>query len=106
MGLEGIEMRTRDKSFRDYGIDPDEEKQLKRLCKSAEFSYHDILLQAAVSSNPVIAPDLYYSLASGVSYEKINNVKRICLAKNDFYGYQRKCLSIFKNLLIVLGKWE
>lgn len=99
-------MRTRDKGFSDYGFQPGEEKQLKDYCKNSNFREHDILLQSAISANPAIAADLYYSLSAGISFERLSSVKQIHLPKNDFYGYQRKCLSIFKNFLVFYGKWK
>lgn len=99
-------MRKREMSYQDYGIDKDEEKRLKKYCRSPDFMEHDTLLQASISSNPAIASDIYYSLVKGVSFERINNIEYIPIPKVDFYGYQRNCLAIFRNLLIMCGKWK
>lgn len=89
-------MKTRETSYLDYGMDKDEVKQLKEYCKSAQFVEHDKLLQSAITSNKSIAAELYYSIVRGISYEELIKIKNIPLPKTDFYGYQRKCLAIFK----------
>ena len=99
-------MRTREKGYEKYGFEPGEEKRLKEYCKNEGFSDHDILLQSAISSNPQIAVDLFYSLINGISYDRLMTLKYIPIPKTDFYGYQRKCLSMFRNLLLFYGKWE
>lgn len=99
-------MRKREMGYQEYGFALGEEKELKEYCKKADFGDHDILLQSAISSNPAIAADLYYSLVTGLSFDKISNFRYIPIPKVDFYGYQRNCLAIFRNLLIMCGKWE
>lgn len=99
-------MRKREMGYQEYGFDPGEEKKLKEYCQSADFTDHDILLQAAISSNPAIAADIYYSLVKGLSFERISNIRYIPIPKADFYGYQRNCLAIFRNLLVMCGKWK
>lgn len=98
-------MRKREMGYQEYGFDPGEEK-LKEYCRKSDFSDHEILLQSAVSSNPAIAADLYYSLVTGLSFDRISNFRYIPIPKVDFYGYQQNCLAIFRNLLIMYGKWE
>lgn len=99
-------MKIREMGYRDYGFDNGEEKRLKAYCRSSEFSEHKSLLDSAISSCPCIAPDLYYSIVGGVSYDDLIKIKCIPLPKADFYGYQRKCLSIFRNFLLFYGKWR
>ena len=99
-------MRKREMSYREYGFEPEEERKLKEYCRSVDFNDNDMLLQAAVSSNPVIAADLYYSLVRGLSFDRLNDIRYIPIPKVDFYGYQRNCLAIFRNLLIMCGKWR
>lgn len=97
-------VRTREKGYIDYGFESGEEKKIMNYCSDGHFSEHDILLQAAVSANPCIASDLYYSIVNGVSYEAIEKIKQIPLSKSDFYGYRRKCLGIFKKHSLLYGK--
>ena len=99
-------MRNRNKSYADYGFDEGEEKRLKKYCTDANFCDHELLLESAISANPTIAIDLFYSLTRGIGYDKLSNAKYIPMPKTDFYGYQRKCLSIFKNFLVFNGKWR
>lgn len=99
-------MRKREMGYQEYGFDEGEESRLREYCHSPEFTDHDTLLQAAISSNPAIAADLYYSLVRGLSYERISNIKYIPIPKVDFYGYRRNCLAVFRNLLLMYGKWK
>lgn len=89
-------MKTREKSYSDYGFNKDEVKKLKEYCKSTQFEEHVELLQSAIKSNKGIASELYYSIVRGVSYDELIKIRHIPLSKTDFYGYQRKCLSLFK----------
>lgn len=98
-------MRTRLTGYDDYGFSEEEAKQLKEYCRNVEFDAHDLLVHAAVSTYPVLAGDLYYSITSGLSYDQLMKIKTIPLARGDFYGYQRKCLAKFRDLLIMHGKW-
>lgn len=99
-------MRKREMGYQEYGFYPEEEKRLKEYCQKSDFSDHDTLLQAALSANPSIAADLYYSLVTGLSFDKLSNYRYIPIPKVDFYGYQRNCLWIFKDLMILYRKWE
>lgn len=91
-------MRKREMGYSEYGFEPGEERELKEYCRSFDFSDHDTLLQAAVSANPSIAADLYYSLVRGLSFERINDIKYMPIPKVDFYAYQRACLAKFKEM--------
>ena len=99
------EVRTREKSYSDYGIGMSEIKELKRYCRSMDFDEHKRLLDSAISANPYIAAELYFSIVTGVSYDELSKVRYIPLPKTDFYGYQRSCLSDFRNQLRLCGKW-
>ena len=92
-------MRTREKGYADYGISIDEAKRLKEYCSSAQFAEHGMLMECAISSNQSIAPELYFSIVKSVSYDELIKIKHIFLPKTDFYGYQRKCLALFKERL-------
>lgn len=99
-------MKTREKGYTDYGFEKDEGKRLKEYCKKAEFEDHKILIDSAMEANQCIAPELYFSIVSGISYDDLTRIKYIPLPKVDFYGYQRRCLAIFRKTLIGLGKWR
>lgn len=99
-------MRVRETSYRDYGFDEGEEKRLKAYCRKKDFSDNKLLLDASEHANPDISDDLYYSIVANVSYDDLCKIKYIPLPKVDFYGYQRKCLRMFRNLLMFNRKWE
>lgn len=93
-------MRTRNKKYSDYGMGSDEVDSLKAFCKSTDFDQHLLLMKCAVSVYAEIAPELYYSLARGLSYDCLSKKRFIPLSRTDFYGYQRKCLATFYNKLM------
>ena len=99
-------MKTREKGYKDYGFDQGEEKRLKSYCCRTDFGEHKFLIDSAIASNPVIAADLYFSITGGVSYDDLTKIKYVPISKPDFYGYQRRCLAIFRNFLLMSGKWR
>lgn len=99
-------MKVRLKGYKDYGFEAGEEIKLKEYCRKEGFSDYDTLLNAAVSANPAIAGDLFYSLLNGLSYDSLIKIKYIPYSKGDFYAYQRRCLSMFRNFLLLYGKWK
>lgn len=92
-------------SYDDYGFLPGEEKRLKEYCRHSDFSEGFLLLESAMKANNVIGNDLYFSITSGISYDKLSNIKYIMIARPDFYGYQRKTLAILKEALIEVGRY-
>lgn len=98
--------RIRNTKYSDYGFRDGEEKLLKDYCRKEGFSDQETLLQSAISSNPAIAGDLFYSLLNGLSYDSLIKIKYIPYSKGDFYAYQRRCLSVFRNFLLLYGKWR
>ena len=92
--------------FADYGMEPEEAKRLKKYCLSAEFDEHTLLFNSALSANKYLVSEIYYSIAKGLSYEDIDRVCYIPISKVDFYGYQRKTLYIFRDMLKLHGKWH
>ena len=91
-------MRVRDTSFETYGFAPGEEKDLIERAKRAPYKEKQLLFVIANDVQPAIADDLYYSLVSGLSYDRLTGCKEIDYTKNDFYGYRRKCLAIYRNV--------
>lgn len=98
-------MRTRERSYFDYGFKEGEEKQLQEFCRRSDFSEDSLLLECAKKSNPVIGGDLYFSLIRGLSWEQMD--KRTCqmYSKGDFYAYRRKTLGLFRVALIERDKY-
>ena len=99
-------MKIRGMKYSDYGFEKGEEKSLKEYCRLESFADHETLLQSAISANPAIAGDLFYSLLNGLSYDSLIKIKYIPYSKCDFYAYQRRCLSVFRNFLLLYGKWK
>ena len=101
----GMTMRTRNMKYDDYGFSVGEERRLKAFCQEPGFPEGFLLLESAVKANANISNDLYYSITSGVSYDKLANIKYILISRPDFYGYQRKTLAILKEALIEVGRY-
>uniref|UniRef100_A0AAU8AYV3 Transcriptional regulator n=1 Tax=Dulem virus 35 TaxID=3145753 RepID=A0AAU8AYV3_9CAUD len=105
-------MKTRQTSYVDYGFvegnikKKKESNRLKEYCRKPDFNDHITLMHAAVSANESLAGDIFYSIINNLSYEDISRIKYIPISKTDFYGYQRKCLAQFRDLLIMYGKWK
>lgn len=105
-------MKTRQTSYTDYGFvdgnikSEKESSKLKEYCRKPDFDEHVNLMHAAVSANQSLASDLYYSIVNNLSYEDISRIKYIPISKTDFYGYQRKCLYLFRDLLKMYGRWK
>lgn len=89
-------MKTRNKSYKDYGFEDGEEKQLISFCKSPDFNAHIKLYVSCISANEDLSEELFYSLRRGVSYDALEKAKHIPLSKTDFYAYRRKALAYLK----------
>lgn len=98
-------MRTRLMGFADYGFLPGEGERLREFCRMPDFAECFLLIESAKKANADICNDLYYSLVEGVSYDKLEFVKKVLIARNDFYAYQRKTLAIFKAALCEVGRY-
>lgn len=82
-------------AYSDYGLAEERAKALKAQCKRLDEAGHITLLRCAFVANRAIAPALYYSLASGASYDRLFAITPIPLSRTDFYAYQRYCLYLF-----------
>lgn len=98
-------MRIRDAGYRDYGIEPEEAREIKKHCASAEFNEHQLLFTSALSENKELAADLYYSIVKGLSYEDLDRICYMPIPKTDFYAHQRKTMGRFVGLLKVNELW-
>ena len=90
-------MRTREKKLSDYGISPDRAQELLLLAKQEQNM--DLLCMAAKSSCMGLSDFLVKSLTEEVGYWSICSWVYIPATKADFYGYRRKTLAVFNNLL-------
>lgn len=100
-------MRTRYKSYDDYGISPDLQKRLIAKCKNLSQQDRLHLFQSAISVSPGLEIPIYESLTTGAGYRTmVNNGKQIPAKEDDFYAYRRKTLAEFHDRLILLGRWK
>lgn len=98
-------MRIRDTYYENYGFSTKEVKELKEWCKAPDFKEFVLLLECARKVNTAIFNDIYFSIVKGLSYEKMDKKTYQCMSKNDFYGYQRKTLALFRDVLIEKNKY-
>ena len=99
-------MRTREKSYYDYGLSDKEVCYIKKLCKNADEEQLNIIRNALSELQPYIAPYVYFSLVKNMSYEDICAKNYIFIGKGDFYGYRRKGMACIKRWLILYNKWD
>lgn len=98
-------MKTRLASYSDYGFRPGEENQFMEFCRQPNFTEGFLLLECVKKSNAVIGGDVYFSLIKGLSWEKLDVRTMQQYNKNDFYGYRRKTLGLFRAALIECGRY-
>ncbi len=92
-------MKIRDTKFSDYDISRQEEIRLKKLCRKSDIKTTMALYLAAKIANSYLASAVFLSLKFGVSFERVDRLEYLYISKNDFYGYRRKALWIFKHLI-------
>ena len=98
-------MRTRKASYWDYGISKSEIKELLEKCQNTDSNTERLLLQATQESNYAIAEALFCSLQKGMSFERLDAKMGLhIITKEDFYGYRRKALYLFKEKLMEQDK--
>lgn len=96
-------MRTRDKTYADYGFQRNEEKYIKYLARQPSYEQRLLLFDSAYSANQDIAEDIIFSIVSGTSYDEIMKIHYIPVTRVDFYGYSRKTLAIYRDKLREYG---
>ena len=96
-------MRTRHKSYKDYGFEEGEEKQLKLRCRSQDLEEHDkfLLRQAAEKATPDLSKEVYDSITQNLSYDDLCCRNYVPIGRDDFYGYQRLTLYYYRNFLML-----
>ena len=84
------------------------EKIIKECASNGPFfddDGKDILWDAVLSANNMLAKQLYNSIRYGLSYDKISEKEYIPISKSDFYGYRRLCIANYNDLLRLYRKW-
>ena len=99
-------MRTREKSYSDYGITEDEVRYIKSFCQNADDEQKNIIRNALAELQPYIAPYVFYSLVDNLSYEDICAKNYLYIGKGDFYGHRRQGMAAIKRWMILYGIWE
>ena len=89
-------MRTREKSYEDYGITKDEVQYIKDFCQNADDEQKQLIKYALSDLNPYIAPYVFYSLVDNLSYEDICAKRYLYIGKGDFYGHRRQGMAAIK----------
>lgn len=99
-------MRTREKSYSDYGITDSEVKYIKEFCRNSTKPQQQIIKSALSCLDSYIAPFIFYSLVDGLSYEDLCAKHYIYMGKGDFYGYRRQGMDAIKRWMILCNVWE
>ena len=99
-------MRTREKSYADYGITEAEKIYIKNFCRYANDKEKLIIKNALSDLNPYIAPYVFYSLVDNLSYEDICAKNYLYIGKGDFYGHRRYGMAAIKRWMILYGIWQ
>lgn len=106
-GRKERDMKKREASYKDYGFEKGEAKRLIEYCRADGFQDQQLLSICCASANPCISKQLFSSIVSEkATYDRQIKKEYIPLARADFYGYRRLTLSIFRNFLLMYGKWE
>ena len=99
-------MRTREKSYEDYGITDKEKRYIKDFCRNANDEEKEIIRNALSELQPYIAPFVFYSLVDNLSYEDICAKNYLFIGKSDFYGHRRQGMAAIKRWMIWNYIWE
>lgn len=93
-------MQIRLARYEDYKMSEAEAREILEICRAPAFAYRELVVSAAIKSNPYIADSLVKSICDRRSWTKQMD---ICIAENSFYGYRRKALAILKPQFEALG---
>ena len=99
-------MRTREKSYSDYGISDNEVKYIKEFCRNANDDEKHIIRTALTELSPYIARNVFDSLVYNLSYEDICAKNYIFIGKGDFYGHRRQGMAAIKRWMILYNILE
>ena len=98
-------MRVRETKLSDYGFTRTEVKQLRKFCRQLDSADKKMLLECAMEVKADISKDLYYTITSGNSFDKLESIKYVAINRTDFYAYQKKVLATFKKMLVERGRY-
>lgn len=81
--------------YNDYGLTKKDILQVKKYIQEPGFREWRLLRDCATEANKEIATELYDSLKSNLSYEKLSCQRLVPISKGDFYVYRRICICMF-----------
>lgn len=100
-------MRTREKTYKDYGLSDDEINYIKEFCTKSNAEEQKNIIEIALSElSPYIAKKCLESLINNKSYDDLCKEEYIFLSRVDFYGYRRKGMAAIKRWMIWNNMWE
>lgn len=99
-------MKTRNMSYKDYGISENEIPYIIDFCRNANEEQKKIIKDALAILQPYIAPYVYYSLVDNMSYDDLYAKHCLYISKVDFYAYRRKGMAEIKDAIISNGFWK
>lgn len=100
-------MRTRYKTYADYGMLKSDEEKTRERCLKASAEERLIILRCAISAAPGLEIAIYDSITSGFGYRTLLRMGRqIPAGEDDFYAYRRKTLAEISRYMRLLGRWK
>ena len=88
-------------SHKDHDLTDEDVRWLYALCQSHHEAIRTLVHEACLKSNSGLAPWLEYSLLNDKSYDRVSIEYRwIPATIDDFYGYRRNAIAVFKQLLL------
>lgn len=100
-------MRTRYKTYADYGMLKSDEEKTRERCLKASAEERLIILQCAISAAPGLEIAIYDSITGGAGYRTLLRMGRqIPAGEDDFYAYRRKTMAEISRYMRLLGRWK
>lgn len=99
-------MRTREKSFEDYGMTKDEVEYVKKFCINSTAEQRQMIKNALSEISPYIAEKCLESLVENKSFDDLCKEEYVYICKDDFYAYRRKGIEAIKRWMIWNNIWE
>lgn len=100
-------MRTRNKSYKYYGLSKEDIEKVFEICQNADEEQKKIIQTALYEiKNPYIRQYVSEGLISRKSYDKLLEENgKIAILKEDFYAYRRQAIEAVKRYMIWNKLW-
>lgn len=92
-------MRTREKTYEDYGYTRDQANEAKLIARKKDLSIQEKLLIACNKAKPELSDELFYAIRMNLSYEDVCRSREVPISRNDWYPYIVKAVCMFADLL-------